>query len=228
MIYLKRGSAPEFWTRERVKTWTGRWLVKREKGGDWSWPQVDKQPLNQHARLNMAEWQFGKCAFCETPIGSRAEVEHFHSKAHYPLAAFVWRNLFLACHDCNHAKGEADHAGCIKPDRENPADYLWVNPYSLKVEPKPGISEKARRRAVKTIKTYQLDRPELKRLYQLTYLKGETLNLVPPLIQARQNQPSTDPTIEDRISVLRARAEPEQPFSLFVRSFLVHYGVIEK
>jgi len=148
MIYLKRGPAPEFWTRERVKTWTRRWLAKQKTGGTWSWPQVDKQPLNQHARISMAEWQYGKCAFCETPIGSGAEVEHFRSKAHYPLAAFVWRNLFLACHDCNHAKGEADHAGCIKPDRENPADYLWVNPISFRIEPKYGISDKAQTKTI--------------------------------------------------------------------------------
>lgn len=166
MIKLHRGAAPDFWTQERVKKWTERWIAKNCDSSRWSWPQFEGDRINVYAVEAMAEWHHNKCAFCETPFFSGREIEHFRSKTHYPLSAFVWRNLFLICRDCNQAKGADEHEGCIKPDREDPAAYLWVNPILLKVEPKPGISEQFHQKAITTIALYNLDRPELNNLYR--------------------------------------------------------------
>ena len=194
MIRLHRGSAPDFWTREQVKKWTKRWLDKGCKSDKWYWPQVGGKKINKHAEEAMALWHHNKCAFCEAPLFSGQDVEHYRSKTKYPLAAYVWRNLFLICRNCNQAKGNGEHLGCLKPDRDNPAKYLWVNPVSLKVAPKPGISDEKRECAEKTIKLYQLDRPELAKLYELY------LNL---------------------FELKESHADDSKPFSLMVKSLLL-------
>ena len=166
MIRLHRGASPDCWTRENVKKWTGGWLNKNCESDRWYWPVVEGREINKHAVEAMEPWHHHKCAFCEAPLFSGREIEHFRSKTRHPLAAFVWRNLFLICRTCNQAKGDDEHKGCIKPDREDPEEYLWINPILLKIEPKPGISASYHRKAVETIGLYKLDRPELTSLYK--------------------------------------------------------------
>jgi len=214
---LQRGPAPGFWTRKRVKAWTRRWLDKICEGHDWYWPQHKKKGINQHAYEAMEPWHHGKCAFCETPLWGTREIEHFWAKTKHPLAAFVWRNLFLICGDCNRAKGAGDHAGCLKPDRENPADYLWVNYISLKVEPRPGISKEARQRAQRTIERYGLDCPELKKTYEMYW---ELVHDVP--LTDLVSQTSAKAYLD--LTKLRASARPEKPFSLMAECLLKHYA----
>lgn len=181
---------------EKVKVWTKRWLDKGCESDRWSWPQVNRQKINKHAQEIMAIWHHNKCAFCEVPFHGQ-EIEHYRSKTKYPLAAYVWRNLFLICGECNQKKNDGDHLGCLKPDRDDPAEYLWVNPISLKVAPKPGISGEKRERAEKTIMLYQLDRPELTKHYQ-QYLR-----------LFEQTQTPLEPLANDSM-----------PFSLMIKSFL--------
>lgn len=197
MIRLQRGPRPDLWTKERdrVKEWTRRWLTKCMTGRPWVWPQYQKKRLNQYLYEVMAAWHYDKCAFCEAPLYSGVEIEHFRSKARYSLAAFVWRNLFLACQSCNQTKGAEEHKGCLKPDRDDPTHYLWANPIVLKVEPKSGLSAEQRQRALTTIKRYGLDRPELTRLYQRW-------------LERFPGQPSA--------------IRPEEPFSLMVSSYLAY------
>ncbi len=164
MIKLHRGAAPNFWTRENVRKWTDSWLAKNCKSDKWYWPVVEGQGINKYAVEAMESWHYNKCAFCETPLSSGREIEHFRSKTGYPLSAFVWRNWFLICRDCNQAKGSKNHAGCIKPDREDPEAYLRVNRTSLKIEPRLGISEDFHRKAVTTIELYKLNSREKMKL----------------------------------------------------------------
>jgi hypothetical protein len=85
----------------------------------------------------------------------------------------------LICPDCNSAKGGDSYIGCLKPDRDDPVNYLWVNPVSGQVEPKPGISEEEHKEAKTTIGRYGLDRPELKGLYEHYYFSSVNPHLVP-------------------------------------------------
>jgi uncharacterized protein (TIGR02646 family) len=172
----------------------------------------------------MTAWHHNKCAFCETPLLEEREIEHFRSKTQHPLAAFIWRNLFLICGSCNRGKGSEDHEGCLKPDREDPADYLWVNPISRKIEPKPGIPEIARQRAATTIVRYKLDRPELKKLYELYLLQemsgGPFLEFARLVYRTSDNDPEPMHQIPFFRAKLRALNQPDRPFSLMVRSLL--------
>ncbi len=176
----------------------------------------------------MEPWHYGKCAFCEAPLAGNSEIEHFRSKSRYPLAAFVWRNLFLICRKCNQAKGEKEHAGCVKPDCEDPTNYLWINPISRKMEPKPGISEEARERAVKTIRCYDLDRAELTKLYETYLLKSffpEQLSLIRLIAQTQEHKPEAAEQIPSHLDGLRALSNPNQPFSLMAKSLLEYYEI---
>lgn len=198
MIRLQRGPAPYFWTRQQIKSWTQRWLARGCDSRRWQWPQHNKKRLNQTVRDTLRSWHFGKCAFCETPLG-QGEIEHFRAKTRFPLAAFVWRNLFLVCADCNQAKREQNHHGCLKPDRDDPEMFLWIDPIILTVQPRPGLTSTMQQYAEKTIALYQLDRPELTQLYRV-YLQMVGLH-------------------ETRLT---AAANPSLPFTLLMRS-LAHY-----
>jgi uncharacterized protein (TIGR02646 family) len=202
MIKLQRGPAPQFWSRKRIKEWTKKWIAKECDGRRWQWPQYRQKRINEYARKTMERWHHNKCAFCETPLFSGTQIEHFRSKVKYPLAAFIWRNLFLICQNCNQRKGERDHTGCLKPDRDDPVAYLWVNPILLKVEPRLGLSDEMRQCAEKTIALYGLDRPELKKLYE------EYLKMV-------QRTPVVELAQEDR------------PFTLMIRSLLDYRRIDE-
>lgn len=229
VIHLQRSPAPAFWTRERVKVWTRNWLEKDRRSASWSWPQYQGRRLNQYARETMEAWHHSKCAFCEAPLLGGGEIEHFRSKTRHPLAAFVWRNLFLICRNCNQAKGPENHEGCLKPDREDPVDYLWINPISRKAEPKPGISDVARQRAARTIVRYRLDRPELTKLYEAYLMKvssGHLLPLMGLVSKAQEGNIQAIDQIPLRLAGLRALAEPDQPFSLMITSLFEYYEAV--
>ncbi len=95
MIKLHRGPAPTIWTRDNIKQWTRQWLDRGCDSRRWVWPQIRGRRLNEYAQESLAPWHHHKCAFCEAPLFSGKEIEHYRSKTKHPLAAYVWRNLFL-------------------------------------------------------------------------------------------------------------------------------------
>ena len=53
------------------------------------------------------EMQHSKCCYCEIYIadsGSGKQVEHFRPRSQYKGLLYDWKNLLLACADCNNAK----------------------------------------------------------------------------------------------------------------------------
>ncbi|MEM7537125.1 MAG: retron system putative HNH endonuclease [Chloroflexota bacterium] len=223
MIKLSRGEKPTIWTDENIQRWTENWQKRVAKKTDWSWPQVNKQSLNHVVTEAMVKWHHHKCAFCERQVPGELQIEHFKSKQHYPQDAFDWVNLFLSCGTCNGIKGEREHDPCLKPDDDDPSTYLWVNPISLKIEAKPGISVTAKERANYTVNLYGLDRPELRYAY-LVYWRTITLHDDPPSLLALSN-PLVDTSwvaqfIHDNFPEIKRRAQPTEEYSLMVRSLI--------
>jgi hypothetical protein len=107
---------------------------------------------------------------------------------------------------------------------------LWINPISRKMEPKRGISEDARQRAARTIERYGLDRPELTKLYDAYLLvsvePGHLWPLIGLISQAQGGNIQTEGRISLHLAGLQALAEPDQPFSLMVKSILEYYGAV--
>jgi len=223
MIKLSRGEKPTIWTDDNIQRWTENWQKRVAKKTDWSWPQVNKQPINHVATEEMAKWHHHKYAFCERQAPGDLQIEHFKSKQHYPQDAFAWVNLFLSCATCNQTKGEREHEPCLKPDNDDPTAYLWVNPISLKIEAKPGISATAQERANYTIALYGLDRPELRNAY-LLYWRTVALHDDPPSIQ-ELTRPPVDigwiaQFILDNFPEIKRRAQPTEEYSLMVSSLI--------
>ena len=56
------------------------------------------------------------CSYCERRIPTNLAVEHIQPKSLNPELETSWRNLLLACGNCNSSKGSKS---------VNPSDYLW-------------------------------------------------------------------------------------------------------
>lgn len=108
--------------------------------------------------------QGSRCAYCEASItaGDR-HIEHFVQKGRDPTQTFVWGNLFGSCNreDCcgkhKDAKGRpyAD-SDLVKPDVEDPGHLLVFDAHGS-VQPRCGLSAAAARRAVETIRIFNLN-----------------------------------------------------------------------
>lgn len=224
MVKLEREPAPDFWTAERQEKWTARWQAKH--GQQWKWPKHQNKRLNELIVEAMRPWHYHKCAFCEGKP-EHLEIEHFAAKTRYPELAFAWSNLFLVCSVCNQAKGNQEQMGCIKPDEENPSDYLRVDPEQLQIVPQTNLAPAEMERSTRTIALYQLNRPELARKYI-----GEWWSRVPysqsPSVVEMANGPSDLRWIGTYIQKHHAEcaelADPAHPYSLMFKCVLERYA----
>lgn len=233
MVKLERAEKPDVWTDQNVKRWTKNWQQKIDRANASSkkavwvkWPQANKERINHTATANMIEWHSYKCAFCEVQDASNLEIEHFYPKSKYSAQAFEWVNLFLICKRCNLIKGEDEPEISLKPDVDEPSEYLWYSPALQRIVPKPGISTKAKGRAAKTIKLYGLDRMDLQ--YQLFWhkitLQSNPINLAQLSINSSNiDWNSVRNYIQENYPEIEARANPTEEFSLMVRSVIKNY-----
>lgn len=73
-----------------------------------------------------------RCMYCEDGAGDT--TDHFRPRARWPLHAFVWANLLLACGRCNITKRDrfpVDEAGLpllVDPSAEDPWEHLRLIP----------------------------------------------------------------------------------------------------
>lgn len=229
MIKLERGAAPEFWTDEQVTIWTTRWQANTT----WNWPTVDGKRLNAHAVEVMRHWHHDKCAFCEARK-LKPDVEHFIPKtAENRQFAFVWSNLFLSCDDCNTDEKGAKHPeNAIKPDVDDPEDFLWINPITLKVSARPDLNEIDKARAMKTIQLFGLNRDELTRAYQHHWRVIANYEGILPFHQVTTHPPIplgwiTNYVIQNQEMIDQHSASTE-PYSLMVKSILRYVRQIHK
>ena len=156
----RRDPPPPELERNRVR-WTRRWkeLHTGRKGGDWA-----TKKARQVLQGALAAITRGKCVYCESSLGvsSYPHIDHYVAKTLEPDRAFEWTNLLPACQKCNTAKGGQDHDGSLlKPDEEDPEPVFWINADSGELEPRAGLDEEQRRRALETIRLCKLQRGAL-------------------------------------------------------------------
>ena len=111
-----------------------------------------------------------RCAYCEDAIYHDGHIEHFRRKNlnHFPELTFEWHNLFLACGSrkhCGHYKDRQnadpyDPANLIKPDIEDPEDYLYFHS-SGEIRSREGLDINQKTKANETIRVFGLDNPAL-------------------------------------------------------------------
>jgi len=129
----------------------------------------------------------------------------------------------LSCSTCNQTKGEQEHADCLKPDVDDPTEYLWVDPIALKVAPKPGIDLQAKQRAEYTIRLYGLDRPELSRAYLLYWRQAALHQGPPPIHELTMNHPDIDwiaKFIKGNLPEIQTRSLPTEEYSLMTHCLI--------
>jgi uncharacterized protein (TIGR02646 family) len=106
MIHIERGPAPAGYKRlageaeRRLARFFDRAYEERTQEPVPFVPRIWKRFRPQlFARFHR------KCAYCETPLNAEAfDIEMFRPKALYPLLAYAWDNLLVACRACNAAK----------------------------------------------------------------------------------------------------------------------------
>lgn len=104
-----------------------------------------------------------RCAYCEGPMAeANRHIEHFRQRGRYPQGAFDWGNLFGSCNrpsTCGNHKdrcGNYAHQDLIKPDSDDPEDFLVFTPNGA-VRPRANLSLQATHRAQETIRILAID-----------------------------------------------------------------------
>jgi uncharacterized protein (TIGR02646 family) len=113
------------------------------------------------------------CCYCEIffnvdkkdPRHLDRHIEHFYAKSKYSDKTFDWDNLFGSCgrrggSTCGHHKKDRDSSDLIKPDHDNPADFLQFSSTG-KVEAKSNLDDCQRTRAKTTIEILNLNEQNL-------------------------------------------------------------------
>ena len=143
------------------------WRKMLPNGGHF---HLKKEALNEL----FDELTHNRCAICDFyPLIDKAHftdgvsVEHFFPKDRntiYSIYAYQWDNLFPLCQTCNNVKGSEFSCLLLKPDEEHyNFDDFFIVKGDGKVAPNPTKDKHSQNRACKTIKTYCLNRGELKK-----------------------------------------------------------------
>lgn len=106
-----------------------------------------------------------RCAYCEGRVLHGGHIEHFRRKNanYFPHLTFAWVNLFLACGSSDHCGHYKDRSGAqpydagdlIKPDEDDPHDYLYFHSTG-DVRARNGLNVENARRANETIRVFGL------------------------------------------------------------------------
>ena len=155
MHWVDRGPEPEGLERIRAR-YTPRWVRfhgfgEGDKPSDSRWRDFSD---------DLADAFRGLCGYCEERC--RGEVDHFHPKSRDPDLVYSWSNLVLACHDCNHAKGNRwPPRGYVDPCARSrgarPERFFSFDLVTGEILPEEGLSRARRQKAQDTIDDLRLN-----------------------------------------------------------------------
>lgn len=122
-----------------------------------NWGDVSRSQKTQ-IWVSLTAMQGHRCAYCECDIeNSDRHIEHFIQKGRVPSETFNWRNLFGSCcisDTCGDLKdrvGAYNHAHVIKPDIDDPDDFLlFVSDGTIK--PLDGLTADQEEKAKTTLR----------------------------------------------------------------------------
>ncbi|WGL99520.1 TIGR02646 family protein [Arsenophonus sp. aPb] len=139
------------------------------------WKKVSREDKNEiWSGLN--DMQDGFCAYCECRLSKRKHIEHFKKRERFPDLRFDWFNLFGSCGDTDQtggwdncgiykdnrkAVGKFDIVQLIKPDQDDPEDFLFFSETG-KVLPRPNLNEQEHKKASETIRVLNLNTTSLR------------------------------------------------------------------
>lgn len=139
-------------------------ILDQYTAGQNDWMEIDQSAV--WPKLTEMQGEF--CAYCECRL-NRRHIEHFRPRGKFPALTFIWSNLFGSCGDSKKCGGwsrcgiyKDNGAGAynaddlIKPDEENPDDYLLFLTTG-EVVPAIGLTGRALKKAQETIRVFHLN-----------------------------------------------------------------------
>ncbi len=215
MIPIKRLEEPEILKAKKAQ-WDQTYRDRCAKKPDAK-PRHN-QYAHEEVKCRLQAMSYHKCFYCEQSVKDRCEVDHYIEVAERPDLAHDWKNLYLACFDCNHKKQRNSVipvAECIDPCDTciDPSEHL-----AFKGELVQARSNSTR--GLRTIQKYRLDRLLLdsERRKQLNYFLTAWNKIL--LMMHREMRPMRD----DEKELLHRFAQPDSPFSLMFRYYLDEHG----
>lgn len=219
MIPIRRLDEPEV-LRKNKERWLATYLQQREQN-----PGLRPRSA-QYAHDDIVSvleaMSHHKCFYCEQSTKqTKCEVDHHVEIADQPALAFDWKNLYLACCDCNgHKKRHRviPVADCLDPcdATVRPSDHLDFEEEEIR-------ARDGSPKGLDTITKYKLDRVDLdhKRLRQLKRL----FKVVKEIDDARIAEGGRGITDPEK-ALLRRFAQPDYPFSLMFSIYLARNGYL--
>ncbi len=148
--------------------WGNRWKNSSLRN-KWKWNKSLKKNLDEL----LVELTDNRCAFCDYfPVENTAHlkeglsIEHFYPKDRsniYSIYAYQWENLFPICQKCNNVKGDDYSCYILKPDEAHyNFDHYFILVGDGELDANPSKNTEIQNRAKETIKTYALNRGELR------------------------------------------------------------------
>ena len=188
--------------------WQAAYETAKAAGEDVT--RIVENYRNPEIKAALVEETSDKCAYCESNIkhADNLEVEHIRPRSKHEDLIFAWKNLTLACHQCNASKNAYydEDIGILNPYEVDPKDHLQAaGPLVL---PKPGddIGEIAWR-------LFDLDRPSL------IEKRRQRLMVIQNLVDARARRKNgLAQTLIDRD--IRKELADDQEYTLVTRTFV--------
>lgn len=146
----------------------------KDKG--WNWEEFYHNDHNGHTQCmdQAGADQGGVCGYTELPLGSKGvkkHLDHYRKKAIYPKLTFDWNNLVCAVKDRRFGadykddlidgnNAEATYACILNPVADEAQDYFYCDTDG-KMIAGGGLDETNGRKAVETIRVFNLNETEL-------------------------------------------------------------------
>jgi len=156
MIKIERLPAPEW----LLKDWE-QWGKDYEASGKkfrWRFGDEKYKELTTLLKIMTAN----HCSYCDSfPMGRRIikdTIDHFQPKEDFKLLAYLWENLFIACHYCQERGNKYDDR-LLKPDKTDYDfdSYFTFDFTTFEIQPNKRASKADQERAKITINLFRLN-----------------------------------------------------------------------
>jgi len=160
-----------YYLKSNWKIWGKQWKIRirgRRRLPGFDWKRKREDLIENYLSLATNE----HCSFCDkdqVTVGTGATIEHFKPKGKYPTLAYNYNNLFNCCNQCQKKSNRFNN------DILNPADinyqfsdYFEIDIDTGEIRPKVNAPRLNIEKARETIRAYNLNNRDRKRLRKIT------------------------------------------------------------
>lgn len=163
MMPCERPQCPK-WLAAHCQAWGAEYAAKlaQQPNYRFAWKQWQGERVNRRLLPLLREMTEGHCAYCDwfpMDTGTDPTIDHFRPKAKYPLDAYVWQNLYLACRHCQEKDDDHFDEALLRPDEPGYRyeRFFVFNYADGTLSPNSAASDEDQRRARLTIDLLKLN-----------------------------------------------------------------------